>query len=774
MAMKNKVCIFTLFISAFVINITAQNITGKIIDTDNTPIEFANVVLYNYEDSSFFSGTISDSLGCFSISQPKDNRPYILKISHIGYLSITLNTPLDNIGTVTLHQDTSLQEITIKGQIPSFHLENDGFVANIKNTYLAKSGTANDVLQLIPNINGRDGEYNVFGKGHALIFINGKELRNTSLLDNISSHDIKSVKVVTNPGTKYRSDIKAVIEINTLSPEIIGWGMELRSSIYQSQNTDFVEQVNINYIDRKFCIFGTFKYSDEKKEQEAKMLQNVYVDNYWQQENSFLKKNNDKIITNSIGLNYDVSENNKFGLQYTLNLTPNSNENIKMESVVNKNGIYNDSYSTNSNKKNKIRPSNLFNICHNGLYGKLKTNLDIDFLNNTMSNQTYTIEKNVNNESETIMSDGWVGNRMVAVKMLAEYPVFKGNLSFGNEYVYTRREDNYTNYSSSLPSVFSKLKEKNYYSYLDFKKLTPIGLFNIGLRFEHNIFNYYENDILQKKQSQSHNRLCPQLSYGIQISDLQMSLNYNQKTTRPKYSQLGNEIVYGNRLTLQKGNPLLAPSHIHDLALSGMYKFIQFMVNYQKINNDIFYCASQDSNNPAVSTISFENIKKRKNLIVYLMASPKFSFYNPSISISLQKQWFEIESNFTKKDMGSPIAQLCLKNGLNLPYNFTVIADIMYQTKGCLQNIYLDKDILYANISINKEFLNNRLMVQLKGTDIFHGIKDSNILYFKKMDLLQYNKYDSREIVLTLKYRFNISEQKYHGRGAGNNEKTRL
>lgn len=59
----------------------AQHLTGRVLD-DRTlqPLSWVNVVLLESVDSSFVEGTVTDSLGFFSLSSPvKEN--FLLKIS---------------------------------------------------------------------------------------------------------------------------------------------------------------------------------------------------------------------------------------------------------------------------------------------------------------------------------------------------------------------------------------------------------------------------------------------------------------------------------------------------------------------------------------------------------------------------------------------------------------------------------------------------------------------------------------------------------------------
>ena len=89
-------------------------------------------------------------------------------------------------------------------------------------------------------------------------------------------------------------------------------------------------------------------------------------------------------------------------------------------------------------------------------------------------------------------------------------------------------------------------------------------------------------------------------------------------------------------------------------------------------------------------------------------------------------------------------------------------------------NVKLTRNIFQCHFSITKTLLNNHLSMILKANDIFHGMKDGNLLYNQKMTHDQTNIYDTRRISLTMRYNFNLAKNKYKGKGAGNDEVKRL
>lgn len=61
-------------------------------------------------------------------------------------------------------------------------------------------------------LTGSNGNFSVFGRGDAIIYINGRLVRNSNEVGQLASSDIKEVQVINNPGAQYGADVNAVIK----------------------------------------------------------------------------------------------------------------------------------------------------------------------------------------------------------------------------------------------------------------------------------------------------------------------------------------------------------------------------------------------------------------------------------------------------------------------------------------------------------------------------------------------------------------------------------
>ena len=109
---------------------TSQTLRGKLVDEQNNPLPFVNVVLQQLPDSSFISGCISNADGVFELSNISDNQ--IIRISSIGYSTIVLAAQPIDMGSIQLTAATEeLGEVVVKGNLAITRIKNDALVTTM-------------------------------------------------------------------------------------------------------------------------------------------------------------------------------------------------------------------------------------------------------------------------------------------------------------------------------------------------------------------------------------------------------------------------------------------------------------------------------------------------------------------------------------------------------------------------------------------------------------------------------------------------------------------
>jgi hypothetical protein len=154
--------------------------------------------------------------------------------------------------------------------------------------------------------------------------------------------------------------------------------------------------------------------------------------------------------------------------------------------------------------------------------------------------------------------------------------------------------------------------------------------------------------------------------------------------------------------------------------------------------------------------------------------APAIGKWNPDLSIGVSKQWLTAASFFGEQKFNKPIWMIGFNNTLEFGKNFIGELNFNYQGKGNSENVYLSKSTVALDLGLTKTLCHDHLILKIAGEDLFNRNNDSNILYCPAAKLSQDNRYYKRQVVFTIRYRWNTTGKRYKGTGAGNDEKSRL
>lgn len=755
------------------LTLCAQSISGVVLDSQEKPLPYANVIVLSAKDSAFVVGTITDEKGKFRVDKAAVGD--ILKVSFIGYEPyVTTLYTLDAL-TIVLKEDAHLMaEVVVKGNVPQHKLTIEGVQTNVENTLLSKLGTCEDVLTHIPGLTKQRNGYEVFGRGAPIIYINGRLMRDGAELERLKSSDIKSVEVITNPGAKYNAAVKAVVKIRTKKVQGDGFGFDVRSSYYQSENVDLSDRLNWNYRHKRLDVFGSHGYTLDNGYYPSTITTVVRTDTLWNQKLEQDTREKAIYFKNTLGADYQLNDSNSIGFKYTVNFRHESPKPNNISSDVTADGVFYDHLNTLSVRKESYKPAHFLNLYYVGKVGKMDIDMNVDYLYNNSRDNTLTLEQSQSRTSRTVTSNHLERNRLFASKLTLGYPLLGGNLSAGAEYTYTNRNDDYINPEHYVPTSYAQLKESNIAPFVEYTHMLPICQLTVGLRWENTRFNYYEDGQHVPSQSRSFSNLFPSISAATQIGNVQLQLAYAAKTRRPSYSQLSNNVSYGNRFLLQSGNPLLKHEYIHTISLGGAWKFIQFGVAYNDRRNAIVFWSNQDRNSSSISRLTFRNLPSIKNVMAKLAFTPKIGIWSPEVSFLMKKQWLNLQTDIQTYKLNKPILKFVFNNTFDFGKGWIFDMESYFVRKGNDEVGAMVSNTGAVDVSLSKSFLKDCLTLRLGGTDLFHTVKEGGTAYTGVMETSQLSTYDSRQLVFTVTYRFNSARSKYKGKGAGNAEKQRL
>jgi len=407
-------------------------------------------------------------------------------------------------------------------------------------------------------------------------------------------------------------------------------------------------------------------------------------------------------------------------------------------------------------------------------YGKWNFDAAFNFLwkdTDDKNNSTETIQ-NTANRQLTNHSD--VDARMSALEAHASHPWMKGNFKFGAEFTASRRNDNFLNAENILKENQILLKEQNASCYVETAQRIGKITFQLGLRYEHIESRYHEFGKYVPEQSNVYNKLLPSAALVMPMGKSMLQLTYSRKYRRPLYSQLSSSISYVNRYLYQSGNPLLQTEYSHNISANYRLGDFMLMSNYALIDQKIISSISQFGDNSNATLLRKENSPYNLHELQVLASySPQFGRYYGVLTAGVLAQFYKIEYRGIERTMNNPIGLVQWRNIYILPHNTRIDAALIWRTNGNGENVDMGST-WQINAGIT-HFLNRHWQLKLNVNDIFNTARKTHNTVYSDCRSIYLQKYiTTRSVELQVRYMFNTTNTKYKGKGAGNNEKSRL
>lgn len=198
----------------------AQQLTGRVVDDAQRPMEFVNVVAYALPDSVFVAGTITDAEGAFALpASSTATVKRVLKVSFVGYETQVVEARPGVV--VTLRPEaTALGEVMVTAD--RIQRSAGGYTVNLLGSTATQGRQTDEVLTLLPGVTRREGALQVLGQAVGTVYVDGIRLADTKELAALPAERIRRVQVDYTPGSsEFASTRGAVIRI-TLRKELDG------------------------------------------------------------------------------------------------------------------------------------------------------------------------------------------------------------------------------------------------------------------------------------------------------------------------------------------------------------------------------------------------------------------------------------------------------------------------------------------------------------------------------------------------------------------------
>ena len=757
---------------------TDRHLTGTIIDDHGHPVAYANIAVLNPADSTLLGGGVSNESGYFAI--PYEQPVVLARISYVGYKTVYRLCSQPKAGTIRMRPDNYvIQGVVVQGERPKVQLQGNSLVMNVEGTVMERLGTAEDVLSRVPTISKKGDSYEILGKGAPLIYLNNRKLTNLNELRNIQSDNIKNVEVIQNPGARYDASVQAVIVIHTKRAQGEGLGVELTS--WSCKNHGYInnERVNMTYRKGGLELFANLFGAYNKRWNSGGFEQTVFADTLWSVTNHHESTARNPYLEGRAGFNYQLNDSNSLGgfYQHTYDYVKTFDENA--DELLANNTPY-DHLHNSGTRRERNAPKHQANLYYAGKLGQFSIDFNADYTayKNVSRNSQQELSRNY--ENRDVNTETQTRGRMVAEKLIVSHPLWKGLISIGEEYTNTRWRSSFENAEGYILGSNNEQHESNMAPFVELRQ--QLGRFQLqaGLRYEHVSSEYFVSGQRRDDQCRTYDDFFPSVALSTSIKKVQLSLSYAKRTNRPAYWLLSNDVIYENRLNMQRGNPYLRPVKYHNFSAMTMWKGFYLNTNFNHCVNPFMIVMESIEQDSKVNMATTKNYDHVNWLIVTLGMQRDIRLgsgvtWTPQYNATFMKQWLTTTFNGQDKSMNQPMLSLQLGNIVTLPHDWLLQADFNMHTHGYAgSNFKIETTNAMLSLSVSKDLFKRRLNVKLSANDLFNQGIGKGTFYFERMILRKTENDDSRSLTLSLHYRFNVTPSRYRGTGAGNAEKDRL
>lgn len=667
-----------------------------------------------------------------------------------------------------------LDEVVVKANPRITSLKGDALLTRVSGTELELAGTAKDVLIRVPMVTDNGGTLEVFGKGVPAIYINGRKINDLQELSELNSHDIKNVEVITNPGATYSADVKSVIRIRTKPPKGDGLSGTFRTDNGFLQKFRTGNTIDLKYRTGGFEVFTNYGwwYGYNFTDKTDDMSTTTSIGNYLQKIHSDWKENyND--MNGKVGFSWIVNDHHSVGAYYRTGRNRHSVSG-KLPTEVWQDEHLVEQIGTDMNNKSNAGPLHSANIYYNGIIGKIGIDFNADYMWFKQRQNSYNREVAELGTDRIVEINSTNRNRMLAEKLVLNYPLWHGNIEVGQEYTNTRSINVSSANIIEISDADNRVDESNLAAFVEIGQ--QFGQFNIGLglRYEHVKFKYYKMRLILEGQSKNYNNVFPSLNISTRVRNVDMGLNYSAKTVRPGYSQLDGTISYINRLTYETGNPYLKPTKLQTIEYMAQWRKIFTQLSYTYFKNGVYHITEPYGTNGEATIIRTENLDNRHYFQAFVGGQFNVGVWQPRVNAGMMMQWLTLPVNGKSMKMNSPGFLIQWQNAIHLPFNVWLNIDAQLMTPTWDANMKLSNYPWHVNAKIYKGFFNDLFSITLEAKDIFDSSNKDALLFNDAVRIVQKDFSPGRSIMLTLQYRFNTTRDRYRGTGAGNSEKSRF
>jgi hypothetical protein len=781
--MKTLIC-FTLLTFLVTSGFAQGAIHGKINNSQEKGISYANILLRTELDSAMIKGAISDESGNYVFTDiPKGQ--YFVEVTILGYarsyspVFLFSGTEKSDVAAIQLHEeDQNLDEVTVTATRPFFELEQGKMVVNVANSISAAGLSVLDVLERAPGVmvNRQSNSLSVLGKNGVVILMNGQRFRMPleaayQMLSGLNSSDVERIEIITIPPANYDADGDAGFINIVMKKDNSLKGTNGSMTVGQGYGTGYNGNMsfNLNHQGPKFSWFSLLSSTYVAREGIIDAFRGnsdgfeyigIKTDTEWvpikrsvNYQAGFDYKLGHKTMLSGLLSGYET-RNGRSGIIKT-----ESNYSISPDTLVMM------SLNEDNNWSHIMGNINLQHTFHNGQV----ISSNVDYLTYKNSNPSQYNLMNYNEYNEFIKSeefriskdtpiDLWVTDMNHSMKIGTSVSVESGiratfskltntvafEEKFGSAWQIDPKFSNDGLLQEDILAAFSSAK-------INFDKKTTL---NAGLRYENtktNLTSVSGERIVDRHYGDFFPTTL--LSRKINPDNL-IQVSYGRRITRPTFNDMAPFVMFSDPYSFFAGNENILPTYTNTFKTDYSYKNMIFFVQYSRDKDLIATGQPTLDKETNIMFIKTENIDQRETVSM-MVAFPLIvtSWWEMQNNFTANYQKVNFEQNNEVIDVDQKNLQVVWTNTFTLPKKYTME----------LAGNYVSPTINGYLNSLSRGFVNFGIQKNLEKAGILrvscNDIFETSQMRWKSFDGTELDfsgryKFEKRVFMATYSYKF--------------------
>ena len=682
--------------------------------------------------------------------------------------------------TATKKDSTTLQAITITAKKPLIQHKEGKTIINVDAAVTNTGTTVLEVLEKSPGVMvDKNGGISLQGKAGVLVmiddkptYLSGTDLNN--LLSSMSSSQVETIELMTNPPAKYDASGNAgIINIRTRKNKVKGFNGTFTEGATQGVYPKNNNNLALNYRSGKFNVFFNYNLNVVKYFTNIYALRKYYNNN--NQVTAILDQPTNfsgTFVNNTIktGIDYFITPKTTIGIVLGGTKVRRKGTGEATATWLNAAGATDSSVVTSTNNDNWYKSGSFNANLRHSINTQQDLAVDVDALGYNITN-----DQQFNNHLQAAggyndASRGHVPVNITIVSARADHTLRfgKNNILLSGVKTSHIRTDNTAFYQNFDGSTWQEdYGKSNHFIYAEninalyssiqtrYRRISM----QAGLRYEATGYDAHQLGNIQQKDSafsRHYNGLFPSgyITYQADSSNA-FTFTAGRRIDRPAFQTLNPFTFIINKYTYQNGNPYIVPQYSTNLELSHQYKqWLTTTVSYSIIKNYF----SQIFLNDTISGLLYYsqgNVGRTHNLgvstTVVLSPTRWYSFTLQALYNHKELKGFKGDADF-KSDINQ--LNINLSNQFSFAKIYTAECSGFYTTRArndLQEQLYPTGQL---SLGVSRPVLKKKGTLKLSLRDLFYTNAMEGLTQFPQATEYFIVRRDSRVINLAFTYRF--------------------